>query len=1228
MKKICILLLFFVFFLSAAYGQEKMKYYCSPDPQSLEVKVQDTDTILYLKENAKKIPIRIIQEAPSKKPLFKTTIEKDCFCIDTRPLKEIKGYNKTVMNIVNLDVKKMFDTNYCLYVEIVGPKGGDLTLYFEGHTNDNKHYYKPLSVHTNGGRQIFSFDQVIPEDLNNVHLRFDLGSFGEYRFYKAEVKMEEEDKPEVWQKIKPELLFYLSFDETADASFAKGSPRPVKSSKLVYQKGLKGQAAEFSKKNNPLLVYSIKDNLLPERGTISAWIKPNWNVTGADGSAAKGLWRTILTMPWGNDSVRNGSGAIWFWIYEEMLRGDTSDLKDRYTTAPMPLTNDWTHVVFTWDKYQKSLYINGKIYKRLSDDTNRTAPLRPERFVRFPFENFLVGNYSGRPLEGLMDELKIFSAPLSEQEVIRQYREFQTTTLIPDSRYFMDDDKQNLAFAIDSTAGQDKTFSLKIIDQNEKVITSFNGLNAAAEKRTDLNIKMQLPAGLYSAVLFENEKRIASYRILVFDSKKFKPAFGSRPAKPETSLWNKDLQLKKIEVIDPIAIQTDKDRFVSIGDLKTSELSGTKYLETVGKAGQRFAIRLKGIEKDKHYLFEYDFPDDKQRTVDIIAQSTKRDAGSEYELQVGYVTGDEYPNSNKILSQRYLYWAKSDDITLVFMSARNVDAGAALAKLTVYEVIGDLPQANIYPARAEKNRTRPVGIYFEDPAINYDFGADGGQIEEYESMMERLCNYMEYSGQNLLAYPVVWYQGMIGPKYQPRPHIPNYFEAYLTIFDRKNFEFMPTINQNNVTFDLPFITRQGIKEGAYYDTPFTIHNTGTPHPGGWHGTPPNFNILHPDTQEMTLKYFDEMIRIGAKHPSFKGIVLHLPRHALHSLGDIRAGYNDYLVIQFMKETGINIPVDKTDPKRGKLWYDWLMKNAREKWIDWRCQKVAQWYKVLAKKLSDARSDLLLIVNCMTPILYEPSHFDENGNRDFWGTANLEAGINAQYFADVPNMIIDQTLFPADYRWTQDRKGLEIRNGLRNTEERAGMYTSLEPSKNAWIHMHDRYWESAIGDARREGRGNVLSADWLKEHTWRVTTLNPVDYHALKHYIMPLRYKDILGYTKGGFLIGTYGMEEWLVKFSAAYRALPAVTFDEAAGSTDQVKIRTRFGRRLGWFYAVNTSEKPVEVAIELNAQSVLDLARNLRFPVENGKMTVKLQPYELKSFAVSGIESLKVAGVK
>ncbi len=520
--------------------------------------------------------------------------------------------------------------------------------------------------------------------------------------------------------------------------------------------------------------------------------------------------------------------------------------------------------------------------------------------------------------------------------------------------------------------------------------------------------------------------------------------------------------------------------------------------------------------------------------------------------------------------------------------------------------------------------TRPVGIYFEDPAIHYDFAADGGQIAFFEKFIHRLADYMDYSGQNLLAYPLVWYNGMIGPKYMPRPHIPNYFEAYLTVFDRRGLEFMGTINQNNVEFELPYVTRTGIKSGAYNNSALTIHNTGTPHPGGWHGTPPNFNPIHPDVQKMTLQYFDEILSVGVSHPSFKGIIMHLPRHALHSFGDIRAGYNDYLVDEFEKDTGIKIPVDKKAPNRGKLYYDWLMENARDKWIDWRCQKLAAWYKVLAEKLRAARSDLKLGINCMTPVRYESSHFDENDTSDIWGAINREAGIDAKYFADVPNLFIEQTLFPADYRWMEDRSKPELRELLRNTETRPGMYESLKASDRPWIHMHDRYWESAIGNASKSGKNNQFNVPWIKEHGWRVSTLNPSNFYAMKHYVMPLRYQDVLGFSKGGFLIGTYGMEEWLVPFVEAYRALPAVPFKEVEGSTETVKVRSyRDGKTL-WFYVVNTEEHPVQVTFGVKADSVIDPGRNIKTLIRHETFHITLKPFELRSFSAETESPLNV----
>ena len=99
-------------------------------------------------------------------------------------------------------------------------------------------------------------------------------------------------------------------------------------------------------------------------------------------------------------------------------------------------------------------------------------------------------------------------------------------------------------------------------------------------------------------------------------------------------------------------------------------------------------------------------------------------------------------------------------------------------------------------------------------------------------------------------------------------------------------------------------------------------------------------------------------------------------------------------------------------------------------------------------------------------------------------------------------------------------------------------------------------------------------------------------HFLEHYVMPLRYGDVLGFSKGGYLIGTAGVEEQLLAFSRAFRALPAERFNDLEGSTDTTKARVLQNTGGTWFYAVNSSQGAVEVSFQFegDAPQILDAA--------------------------------------
>ena len=117
----------------------------------------------------------------------------------------------------------------------------------------------------------------------------------------------------------------------------------------------------------------------------------------------------------------------------------------------------------------------------------------------------------------------------------------------------------------------------------------------------------------------------------------------------------------------------------------------------------------------------------KVRSVDVVAQSA-RIKGSEYELQNGFLTGGEYANTNTFITQKCLYFPRSSDIAVIFMTARQ-NKPAAIAELRVSKVLSGLPAISYVPPAKEDGDGRTIGVYFEDPAINYDFGREGNSAK-------------------------------------------------------------------------------------------------------------------------------------------------------------------------------------------------------------------------------------------------------------------------------------------------------------------------------------------------------------------------------------------------------------------------------------------------------------------------------------------------------------------
>lgn len=677
----------------------------------------------------------------------------------------------------------------------------------------------------------------------------------------------------------------------------------------------------------------------------------------------------------------------------------------------------------------------------------------------------------------------------------------------------------------------------------------------------------------------------------------------------------------KLEFVEEVRLDSEApcERFRAVGDCAIRELAGRKYLE--GGAGQddRFAVGFTLDPSHPLYAFEIDYPDDAMRTMGILIQSAKG-SWNDYRMQCGLMTGGELPNTGRMLTHRVLWWTCGGSEVAVILRNAAAEAGvrgAAAAAIRLYRVKdGRLPPAPVADAPAVDGWNRMFALYFEDPAVSLDFlhpFPKAWSPDRWCELMDKLAATMKFTGQNCFAYPAVWYNGMLGHESAyligTRPHPPYYRKAIYEKFDREGLFAIPTLNQHDL-LDPPAITYESRIDGSLHASVVTIMSSGRPNGKGWHGSPPNWNFAHPDIQSLIEREFDILLDEGVPHPSFKGICLHLTPHSLHWFGldegGLSGGFNDYCIDAFEKAKGLKVPVDRNDPMRGKAYYEWIRDNASEAWVEWRCDVVSGFYLRIAEKMRQRRPDLKLWINMEWTL---DSRFENFTSQDFFRRGNRAGGIDAERFRG-SNVILSQTCVPSDIRWPGTlRMAPQDRAYLGRLWREPPFFDLMRGADYPAVNMHERYYESNVGARFPKGSPQALTCDWFSEHTWRVETINPAGRHVLSTFVGPLAVQDVLGFSKGGYLMGNYGSERELARFAQYFRALPAVPFtDVSAQGTVRVRRGSFKGRN--YLYVANTGPEPTSAEVDFGG-GMEDCATGERL---KGRLKLDLPPWEFRSF--------------
>lgn len=119
---------------------------------------------------------------------------------------------------------------------------------------------------------------------------------------------------------------------------------------------------------------------------------------------------------------------------------------------------------------------------------------------------------------------------------------------------------------------------------------------------------------------------------------------------------------------------------------------------------------------------------------------------------------------------------------------------------------------------------------------------------------------------------------------------------------------------------------------------------------------------------------------------------------------------------------------------------------------------------------------------------------------------------------------------------------------------------------------------------------------------------------MRYFAVPLRFGDVLGFTRGSFLICDYGYEPMEARFAQAFRALPPEKMKDLPCKTSApefVKVRTLEKDGKYWFYAVNTEVDTAQVSFQ-SPVALRDTVSGKKYKA--GTISLKLAPYELRSF--------------
>lgn len=159
-------------------------------------------------------------------------------------------------------------------------------------------------------------------------------------------------------------------------------------------------------------------------GTLSLWFKADATINKA--SALKTIVGFTGVSTWAAYGSIQTGGNVTGSVTDELITLYTGDWAYSYSSSSGSINTDWHHLAIRWSGSDYEIYLDGT---QVKNDDGQVVGNQSK--AKIPISSFDVGirNGSDRAFDGLIDEVAIWSTPLSASDTIALYNSGAPTDL-------------------------------------------------------------------------------------------------------------------------------------------------------------------------------------------------------------------------------------------------------------------------------------------------------------------------------------------------------------------------------------------------------------------------------------------------------------------------------------------------------------------------------------------------------------------------------------------------------------------------------------------------------------------------------------------------------------------------------------------------------------------------------------------------------------------------------